>query len=64
MFGLVIECDKTYHYFISNPSEIDGDRAKQWLFSTLTTSTTLSDSSSIKDSIILENVPSGYVTVG
>ena len=60
MFGLLIECDATYHYFISNPSEIEGDRTKQWLLSTLTTGMTLSNSSSIKDSIILENVPAGY----
>ena len=60
MFGLVIECDKTYHYYISNPSEIEGDRTKQWLLSTLTTGLTLGDSSTIKDSIILENVPAGY----
>ena len=37
MFGLVIECDKTHHYYISNPDDIDGDRTKQWLLSTLTT---------------------------
>ena len=60
MFGLVIECDATYHYFISNPSEIEGDRMKQWLLSTLTTGLTLGDSSAVKDSIILENVPAGY----
>ena len=60
MFGLVIECDATYHYFISNPSEIEGDRTKQWFLSTLTTGLTLGDSSAIKDSIILENVPAGY----
>ena len=60
MFGLVIECDKTHHYYISNPGEIDDDRTKQWILSTLTTGMTLSDSSAIKDDIILENVPAGY----
>ena len=60
MFGLVIECDKTHHYYISNPGDIEGDRTKQWLLSTLTTGLTLSDSSAIKDDILLENVPSGY----
>jgi hypothetical protein len=60
MFGLVIECDKTHHYYISNPGEIDGDRTKQWMLSTLTTGLTLSESSAIKDDIILEHVPAGY----
>lgn len=60
MFGLVIECDKTHHYFISNPSEIDKDQTKQWMLSMLTTGLTLRESSAIKDSIILENVPAGY----
>jgi hypothetical protein len=60
MFGVVIECDNTRHYYISNPDEIDGDRTKQWMLSTLTTGLTLSDSSAIKDDIILEHVPAGY----
>ena len=60
MFGLVIECDSTHHYFISNPSKIDKDQTKQWMLSMLTTGLTLRESSAIKDSIILENVPAGY----
>ena len=60
MFGLVIECDKKYRYFISNPNEIEGDQTKQWQLSALTTGLTLRESSAIKDSIILEDVPAGY----
>ena len=60
MFGLIIECDKSYHYYISNLSVIESDQSKQWQLSTLTTSLTLRESSTIKDSIILENVPAGY----
>lgn len=60
MFGLVIECDATYHYYISNPGELDGDQTIQWMLSTLTTGLTLTGSSAIKDSILLENVPAGY----
>ena len=60
MFGLIIDCNKAHQYYISNPDEVDGDRMKQWMLSTLTTGLTLSDSSAIKDSIILENVPAGY----
>ena len=60
MFGLVIDCDSTYHYFISNPDEIDEDHTMQWMLSNLTTGLTLRESSAIRDSIILENVPAGY----
>lgn len=60
MFGLIVDCDKLHRYYISNPGDIDGDHTKQWMLSTLTTGLTLSDSSTIKDSIILENVPAGY----
>ena len=60
MFGLDIECDMTYHYYISNPGEVDDNLTKQWMLSTLTTGLTLTNSSAIKDDIILENVPAGY----
>ena len=60
LFGLVIDCDSTNHYYISNPDEIDEDQTMQWMLSTLTTGLTLRESSAIKDSIILENVPAGY----
>ena len=38
----------------------EGDQTKQWMLSTIMTGFTLSDSSAIKDSILLENVPAGY----
>lgn len=60
MFGLIIDCDTTYHYYISNPGEVDEDQTKQWMLSMLTTGLTLSGSSAIKDSVILENVPAGF----
>ena len=60
MFGLNIECDENYRYYISNPREVEEDRTKQWMLSTLTTGMTLTNSSAIKDDIILENVPAGY----
>ena len=60
MFGLIIDCDSTYHYYISNPGEVDEDQTKQWMLSMLTTGLTLSGSPAIKDSVILENVPAGF----
>lgn len=60
MFGLNIECDKQYRYYISNLGDLHSDRLKQWMLSMLTTGLTLSGSTAIQDSIILENVPAGY----
>lgn len=60
MFGLVIDCDALYRYYISNPAEVDGDQTKQWMLSTLTTGLTLTGSSAIRESILLEDVPAGY----
>lgn len=60
MFGLIIECDKQRRYYISNPDNLHSDRLSQWMLSTLTTGLTLSSSTTIRDSIILENVPAGY----
>ena len=60
MFGLDIECDANYRYYISNPDEVENNLTKQWMLSTLTTGLTLTNTSAIKDDIILENVPAGY----
>ena len=61
MFGVLIDCDQKngYQYFISNPEVLDDGTVERWMLSTLTVSNMLSVSSSIKDRIILENVPSG-----
>ena len=60
MFGIIIECDKqTYEYYIANPEELDNNSIKSWMLSTLTVNTALSDSASLKDRILLENVPKG-----
>lgn len=59
MFGIIIECDLQYRYFISNPEVLDDDSIERWMFSTLTVSGVLADSASIKDYIVLESVPAG-----
>ena len=60
MFGIIIECDLEhgYKYFISNP-EIIIDTIEGWMLSTLTVNTVLSDSASLRNRILLENVPAG-----
>lgn len=59
MFGIVIDCDAQYRYFISNPDVLDDDSLERWMLSTLTVGTVLSGSAAIKDRVILENVPAG-----
>lgn len=60
MFGIIIECEKkTYKYYIANPEELEDDSIERWMLSTLTVNAALSDSASLKDRILLENVPAG-----
>ena len=61
MFGVIIECDleDKYRYFIANPEVLDTDSIERWMLSTLTVNTVLSDSSSLRDRILLEDVPAG-----
>jgi hypothetical protein len=61
MFGIIIECDTKhgYKYYIANPDVLDDNSIERWMLSTLTVNTALSDSASLKDRIMLENVPAG-----
>lgn len=61
MYGVVLECDTKDHYcyYIANPEVLDDDSLERWTLSTLTVGGVLSDSVSLKDRIILENVPAG-----
>lgn len=60
MFGIIIDCDQTtYQYYIANPEVINSDSIERWMLSTLTVGTVLSDTTSIRDRIILESAPAG-----
>lgn len=61
MFGVVIECDAKdgYRYYIYNPDVLEDTSLERWMLSTLTVGGVLSDSMSLKDRIILEDVPAG-----
>lgn len=61
MFGIIIECDldRGYNYYIANPEVLDDESIERWMLSTLTVSTVLSDSVSLRERILLENVPAG-----
>ena len=61
MFGVIIDCDAKdgYRYYIANPEVLLDDSLERWMLSTMTVGGVLSDSVSLKDRIILENVPAG-----
>ena len=60
-FGLVIECEKAapYRYYIENVDDMKRGSIENWLLSTYSVSNSLIESKSIKDRIILEEIPSG-----
>ncbi len=60
-FGLNIECEKTapYRYYIDNDEDLRQGNIENWLLDTYSVSNSLSGSKSVKDRIILEDVPSG-----
>ena len=59
-FGINIECEKggTYRYYISNANDLHNGSIEDWLLKTYTVSNTLIGCKSIKDRILLEEVPS------
>lgn len=59
-FGILIECEfhkSESRYKIGNPSELQRDSMKNWLYSNLTVGNMLADHTALKDHIILENTP-------
>ena len=60
MFGIIIEHEEnTYKYYIANPDVLGDGTMEGWMLSTLTVSAVLTDSLSLRDYILLENVPAG-----
>ena len=60
-FGLLIECEKAapYRYYIDNVDDMRRGSIESWLLSTYSVSNSLAENKSIKDRILLEDVPSG-----
>lgn len=60
-FSLLIENENKgdYRYFISNMEELKQGSITRWVYNLYSVSNTLLDSASVKDRIILEDVPSG-----
>jgi len=61
MFGLLIECNKKQgnKYYISNKDVLEEDSVQNWMLSTMSVGNLLSESQSLHNRILLENIPSG-----
>ena len=61
MFGIRIDCDRTDNnqYYISNPETLKSNSTQNWMLRTLTVNNVLIDSLSIKDRLVLEEIPKG-----
>lgn len=61
MFGIIIKCDNNdnFQYFISNPEVLKDKSTQNWMLQTLTVNNVLIDSLSIKDRLVLEEIPEG-----
>ena len=59
MFGICIECDNQHQYYIANPEALHDNSTQNWMLRTLTVNNILLDGLSIKDQLLLEDVPAG-----
>jgi len=61
MFGIIIQCDSSdgNQYFINNPEVLNDNSTQNWMLQTLTVNNSLTDSLSIKNQLVLEEVPAG-----
>lgn len=55
MFGVIISCDKRdgFRYFIENAEVLEEDTIQNWMLSTLSVNSLLSESRSVHDRILL-----------
>lgn len=60
MFGVIIECDRKdgFRYYIYNAEVLEEDTIQNWMLSTLSVNSMLSESRSVHERIILERIPS------
>lgn len=60
MFGIIIECDKKdgFRYYIDNEEVLEEDSIQNWMLSTLSVNSVLSESKGVHDRILLERIPS------
>ena len=60
MFGIIIECDKKdgFRYYIFNEEVLEEDTIQNWMLSTLSVNSILSESKAVQGRILLESIPS------
>ena len=60
MFGVIIECDKKdgFRYYIYNSEVLEEDTIQNWMLSTLSVNSILSESKGVSERILLEQIPS------
>lgn len=65
IFGIFIDCDRKsgYRYFIGNEEVLREDSVQNWMLSTLSVNNMISESLSLQDRILLENIPSDGVNL-
>ena len=59
IFGIYIDCDRQngYEYYIGNDYVLREDSVQNWMLSTLSVSNVISESMSLQDRILLQEVP-------
>ena len=60
MFGIIIDCDKKdgFRYFIDNEEVLEENSIQNWMLSTLSVNSVLSESKAVQNRILLESIPS------
>ncbi len=60
MFGIIIDCDKKdgFRYYIDNEEVLEEDSIQNWMLSTLSVNSVLSESKAVQNRILLESIPS------
>lgn len=60
MFGIIIECDRKdgFRYYILNAEVLEEDTIQNWMLSTLSVNSMLSESRGVHERILLERIPS------
>lgn len=60
MFGIIVDCNRKdgFKYYIYNEEVLDEETIQNWMLSTLSVNSMLSESKSVHDRILLEQIPS------
>ncbi|MBO4740634.1 MAG: WYL domain-containing protein [Bacteroidales bacterium] len=58
IFGIIIDCDSQYRYYIYNSDALRDESVQNWMLSTMTVSNIVSEARGLHDRILLELIPS------